>query len=56
MLILGLVFHIAEVGLIGLMVIILVAALNGVTDEGEIGNPLKTACPFTSFVCGFLLP
>src|SRR5690349_16455075 len=32
-LIFGLAFHIAEVGLIGLLVIIMVTALNGVTDD-----------------------
>ncbi|MEN9464814.1 MAG: hypothetical protein RL217_995 [Pseudomonadota bacterium] len=52
-LILGLAFHIAEVGLIGLMVIILVAALNGVTDEGEIGKAFEDGLPFTALLAVF---
>jgi len=52
-LIMGLAFHIAEVGLIGLMVIILVAALNGVTDEGEIGKAFEDGLPFTALLAVF---
>lgn len=52
-LILGLAFHVAEVGLIGLLVIIMVTALNGVTDEGEIGRAFEDGLPFTALLAVF---
>ncbi len=52
-LILGLAFHVAEVGLIGLLVIILIAAFNGVTDEHQIGKAFQEALPFTSLLVVF---
>ena len=52
-LIFGLAFHIAEVGLIGLLVIIMVTALNGVTDEGEIGKAFEDGLPFTALLAVF---
>ncbi len=42
-LILGLALHIAEVGLIGLAVIVLLTALNGVTEEHRIGHAFEEA-------------
>lgn len=52
-LIIGLAFHIAEVGLIGLLVIILVSALNGITEEHRIGNAFQDAMPFTALLVVF---
>ena len=46
-------FHLAEVGLIGLSVIILLTALNGVVDEHRIGNAFKEALPFTALLVVF---
>ncbi len=45
--------HIASVGLIGLMVIILATSFCGVTDEHAIGNAFKEALPFTSLLVVF---
>jgi len=52
-LVLGLAFHVAEVGLIGLLVIILVTAFNGVTDEHQIGKAFEEALPFTALLVVF---
>ncbi len=52
-LVFGLAFHIAEVGLIGLLVIILIAAMNGVTDEHQIGKAFTEALPFTALLVVF---
>ncbi len=52
-LIAGLAFHIAEVGLIGLMVIVLITAFTGITDEHRIGNAFKDAMPFTALLVVF---
>src|SRR5690606_39385346 len=40
-LVFGLAFHIAEVGLIGLLVIILITSFTGVTDEHQIGKAFQ---------------
>ncbi len=53
MLILALAFHMAEVGLIGLAVIILLTAFNGVTDEHEFGGAFHDALPFTALLVVF---
>jgi NhaB family Na+:H+ antiporter len=52
-LIAGLAFHIAEVGLIGLMVIVLITSFTGITDEHRIGNAFKDAMPFTALLVVF---
>jgi len=52
-LILGLAFHVAEVGLIGLLVIVLITSLNGITDEGQIGRSFQDAMPFTALLVVF---
>ena len=52
-LILSLALHLAEVGLIGLMVIILLTALNGITDEHQIGRSFEEALPFTALLVVF---
>jgi len=53
LLILGLAFHIAAVGLIGLMVIVLLTAFNGVIEEHRIGHAFEEALPFTALLVVF---
>ena len=53
LLIFALGFHLAEVGLIGLIVIILATAFNGVTDEHRLGKAFETALPFTALLVVF---
>jgi NhaB family Na+:H+ antiporter len=52
-LVFGLAFHWAAVGLIGLMVIILLTAFNGVVDEHRIGHAFEEALPFTALLVVF---
>jgi NhaB family Na+:H+ antiporter len=52
-LVFSLAFHIAEVGLIGLMVIVLATALTGVTDEHRLGRAFEAALPFTGLLVVF---
>ena len=52
-LIAALAFHLAEVGLIGLSVIILATSLGGVTDEHAIGKAFTEALPFTALLAVF---
>ncbi|MEG6615078.1 sodium/proton antiporter NhaB [Peptococcaceae bacterium 1198_IL3148] len=52
-LIFSLALHLAEVGIIGLMIIILLTAFNGVTKEGEIGHAFEEALPFTALLVVF---
>jgi NhaB family Na+:H+ antiporter len=52
-LILSLAFHVASVGLVGLMVIVLLTALNGVTEEHRIGHAFEEALPFTALLVVF---
>ncbi|VAX15323.1 Na+/H+ antiporter NhaB, partial [hydrothermal vent metagenome] len=52
-LILALAFHIAEVGIIGLMVIILLTIFNGITEEHQIGRAFEEALPFTALLVVF---
>ena len=46
-------FHWAPVGLIGLMVIVLLTALNGITEEHRIGHAFEEALPFTALLVVF---
>jgi len=46
-------FHIAEVGVIGLTVIVLATAFNGVIEEHKIGHAFEEALPFTSLLVVF---
>lgn len=46
-------FHLAEVGLIGLMVIVLITAFSGITDEHRLGSAFKDAMPFTALLVVF---
>jgi NhaB family Na+:H+ antiporter len=55
LLVLGLGFHVAEVGLIGLGIIILATAFNGVVDEHRIGKAFEAALPFTALLVVFFV-
>jgi len=52
-LIVALAFHLAEVGLIGLSVIIFATAFCGVTDEHAIGKAFQESLPFTALLTVF---
>jgi len=45
--------HLAEVGIIGLAVIVLATAFNGITDEHRIGHAFQEALPFTALLVVF---
>lgn len=45
--------HVAEVGVIGLMVIVLLTALNGIVEEHKIGHAFEEALPFTALLVVF---
>jgi Na+:H+ antiporter, NhaB family len=49
----GLALHLAEVGLIGLTVIILLTAFNGIIDEHQLGKSFEEALPFTALLVVF---
>ena len=52
-LITGLALHLAAVGLIGLTVIVLLTAFNGVVEEHRIGHAFEEALPFTALLVVF---
>ena len=52
-LILALAFHLAAVGIIGLSVIVLLTALNGIVEEHQLGHAFKEALPFTALLVVF---
>lgn len=52
-LIIALAFHLAEVGIIGLTVIVVITALNGIIKEHQIGEAFKEALPFTALLVVF---
>ncbi len=52
-LILALAFHLAAVGIIGLSVIVLLTALNGVVEEHQMGHAFEEALPFTALLVVF---
>lgn len=52
-LVIGLALHVAEVGLVGLLVIVLVTAFNGINEEHQIGKAFEEALPFTSLLVVF---
>lgn len=52
-LVLALAFHLAEVGLVGLAVIVLATAFTGVTEEGRLGHAFHEALPFTALLVVF---
>ncbi len=52
-LVIGLAFHLAAVGLIGLSIIILATAMCGITSEHELGEAFTESLPFCSLLCVF---
>lgn len=52
-LIVGLAMHLGSVGLIGLSVIILTTAFNGITNEHSLGKAFEEALPFTALLAVF---
>lgn len=52
-LVVGLALHVAEVGLVGLTIIVLATAFNGVTNEHAIGKAFQEAMPFTALLVAF---
>jgi NhaB family Na+:H+ antiporter len=52
-LIIALGLHVAEVGIIGLLVIVLATALAGVTEEQRLGKAFESALPFTALLVVF---
>jgi len=52
-LVIGLLFHLAPVGLIGLSVIVLITAITGITEEHQIGHAFEEALPFTALLVVF---
>jgi NhaB family Na+:H+ antiporter len=52
-LVFALAFHWAPVGLIGLMIIVLLTAFNGVVEEHRIGHAFEEALPFTALLVVF---
>ena len=55
LLIFALAFHIAEIGLIGLALIVVQTAFNGVVEEQRIGPAFEEALPFTALLCVFFV-
>lgn len=51
----GLALHLADVGLIGLAVIVLATALTGITDEKRLGHAFEEALPFTALLVTFFV-
>ena len=49
----ALAFHVAEVGLIGLMVIVVQTAFNGIITRRQLGKAFEEALPFTSLLVVF---
>ncbi|MCY3624056.1 MAG: sodium/proton antiporter NhaB [Gammaproteobacteria bacterium] len=45
--------HVAEVGLIGLSIIVLQTAFNGIVEEHRLGRAFEEALPFTALLCVF---
>ncbi len=54
-LVFALAFHLAAVGLIGLLVIVLATAFAGVTDEHRLGKAFEAALPFTALIVVFFV-
>ncbi len=52
-LIIALAFHLAEVGIVGLTVIVLITAFNGIIEEHQIGEAFTEALPFTALLVVF---
>lgn len=52
-LVFSLAYHIAAVGLVGLMIIVLLTAFNGIIEEHQIGHAFEEALPFTALLVVF---
>ena len=52
-LVIGLALHLAEVGIIGLTVIVLITAFTGIIEEHQIGHAFEEALPFTALLVVF---
>ncbi len=52
-LVVALAFHLAEVGLIGLAVIVLATAMTGIIQEHQLGHAFSEALPFTALLVVF---
>ena len=52
-LIIALGFHLAEPGVVGLLVIVLATAFNGITEEHRLGHAFEEALPFTALLVVF---
>ena len=53
LLVIALALHVAEVGLIGLGIIVIQTAFNGVIDEHQLGHAFEEALPFTALLVVF---
>jgi NhaB family Na+:H+ antiporter len=53
LLVLALGFHVAEIGVIGLGIIVLATAFTGVVEEGRLGKAFEAALPFTALLVVF---
>ncbi|MBU0622553.1 MAG: sodium/proton antiporter NhaB [Gammaproteobacteria bacterium] len=53
LLVLALAFHVAEIGLIGLAVIVIVSSIAGVTDEHHVAEAFMPGLPFASLLVVF---
>lgn len=53
LLVFALAFHVAEVGIIGLMIIVLLTSFNGIVQEARIGHAFEEALPFTALLVVF---
>ncbi len=54
-LVVGLAFHLAAVGLIGLTIIVLQTAFNGITEEHSLGEAFHEALPFAALLTVFFV-
>lgn len=54
-LVFALAFHLAAVGLIGLLIIVLATAFSGITEEHRLGKAFEAALPFTALIVVFFV-
>lgn len=54
-LVVALAAHLAQVGIVGLSIIVIQTAFNGVTEEHEIGHAFQEALPFTALLSVFFV-
>ena len=53
LLVLALALHVAEIGVIGLAIIVLATAFTGIVDEARLGKAFEAALPFTALLVVF---